>query len=643
MMKKCGTVGLIVGLLLLVFLPKSYALSKADSLAMLLKQPPENTHYVEVVNQYLWYLLNSHNDEKKAEELLHKTEKLAIKLRDYNGLQRLYWYHGFLYSRLERQQVALAYLKKAYYLVEKYHLSVSARQRILAQIGVVYYYLNQFDIALKYCLEAIDLTEKYNLTDYTAEAYVMAGRIMYPMNFQKAFQYAEKGLKMAYKDKDSTRRYSAELNITNFYTGKKQLSIALYHNQKALYWAKKYCRKAMLVSCWINLAGVHAELNRKDSTLYYLQNARLLAESLNDINRKSDVYLNLAFFYYDAKSYSLAEKYCLKTLKLAEQVGDAPKIKDVYSGLTEIYARTGHYQKAFNFQSKARTLDDSLFSKNQALKLRDLTDKIEKEKRDISIKLLKVETQNAVFQRNMFLFVGVLAVFLALISMVLIINRAKLRRFKEAQSLRNKIAADLHDEVGSTLSSISLLSGLTEKQIINNQPQKAEQLIRKISQDSRQMLQSMDDIVWTINPRNDAMSNLLARLREYTKPLAELQSIDLAFFVGSDVEKTILPLNVRQNMYLIVKEALNNLFKYAQATQAEVRFTKEDKNICVLIKDNGVGFDPSRSTNRNGVKNMQQRAESIHAELVIRSALGNGTSVLLTVINTPSFLNLYEL
>jgi signal transduction histidine kinase len=630
-MRKCGSFCLVFGLVLLVCMPKCYALSKADSLAMLLKQLPENTRYVEVVNQYLWYLLNAHNDEKRAEELLSKTEKLAIKLNDYQGLQRLYWYHGFLCSRQEHQQAALAYLKKAYYLVEKYHLSVNERQRVLAQIGVTYYYLNRFDGALKYLLEAIDLTEKYNLTDYTTEAYLVTSRIMYSLNRQKAFQYAEKALKMAYRDQDSTRRYSAELNISGFYTGKKQLPIVLYHSRKALYWAEKYCRKAMLVSCWSNLAMTYAELNRKDSALYYLQKAQILAESLNDINRKSDVYLTLASFYYEAENYTLAENYCLKALELAEQVGDAPKTKSVYSGLIEIYARTRHYQKAFYFQSKARTLEDSLFSKNMALKVRDLTDKIEKEKREANLKLLQAEKQNAVFQRNMFLIVGALAVFLALISVFFIINRAKLRRLKETQSLRNRLATDLHDEIGSTLSSISLLSGLTERQMIANQPQKAEQLIQKISQDSRQMLESMDDIVWTINPRNDSMSTLLTRLREYAKPLAESKAIDLIFVVTPEIENSTLALNVRQNLYLIVKEAINNLFKYAQATKAEIRFGKKGKSLEVIVKDNGVGFDANGISNRNGLKNMHERAATVGAKLTINSNPENGTVLSLLI------------
>lgn len=226
---------------------------------------------------------------------------------------------------------------------------------------------------------------------------------------------------------------------------------------------------------------------------------------------------------------------------------------------------------------------------------------------------------------------GVLVLLLAGAVTAWLLNRARLQRLKESLELRNKIAADLHDEIGSTLSSISLLSGLTEKQIINNQPQKAEQLIQKISQDARQMLESMDDIVWTINPRNDSMSTLLTRLREYAKPLADSKEIELNFVVSPEAENSTLILNVRQNVYLIVKEAINNLFKYAQATKAEVRFEKKGKNLEVVVKDNGVGFDSNGMNNRNGLKNMHERATTIGAKLDIDSNPENGTVLSLLI------------
>ena len=139
-------------------------------------------------------------------------------------------------------------------------------------------------------------------------------------------------------------------------------------------------------------------------------------------------------------------------------------------------------------------------------------------KRQQQIKLLQKESELQSQQNRLWLIGGGLALLLALVSIVFVINRAKYRRLQESLQLRNKIAADLHDEIGSTLSSISLMSGLTQKQLASSQPQKAEQMVRKISEDARQMLESMDDIVWTINPRNDSMQHLFTRLREYAKP-----------------------------------------------------------------------------------------------------------------------------
>ena len=236
-------------------------------------------------------------------------------------------------------------------------------------------------------------------------------------------------------------------------------------------------------------------------------------------------------------------------------------------------------------------------------------------------------------QNRLWLIGGGLALLLALVSIVFVINRAQYRRLQESLQLRNKIAADLHDEIGSTLSSISLLSGLTQKQLAANQPQKAEQMVGKISEDARQMLESMDDIVWTINPRNDSMQHLFTRLREYAKPLAESKEIALDFVTDAQVESLSLPLQVRQNVYLIVKEALNNAFKYAQASQINVEFRGQSDEWNVAVVDNGVGFDVEAVNSRNGLKNMKKRAEEIGGTLVLESVLQKGSAVRLNFKN----------
>ena len=208
-----------------------------------------------------------------------------------------------------------------------------------------------------------------------------------------------------------------------------------------------------------------------------------------------------------------------------------------------------------------------------------------------------------------------------------LLNRARLRRLQEAQNLRQQIAHDLHDEVGSTLSSISLLSGMVNDLIARNRPESVERAIQKINTDARQILQPVDEIIWTINPGNDSLHRIALRLQEYAQPLMESKGIQFSFAVDPALGLLPVSMEVRRNLYLIGKEAINNLVKYSEATQATVRFSYVHKQLRVLIEDNGRGFDPAQPSLRTGQVSMQQRAKAMGGKLNVRSAPGEGTTL----------------
>jgi two-component system, NarL family, sensor histidine kinase UhpB len=215
---------------------------------------------------------------------------------------------------------------------------------------------------------------------------------------------------------------------------------------------------------------------------------------------------------------------------------------------------------------------------------------------------------------------------LASISIVLVINQAKLKRLKESQKLRVKIAADLHDEVGSTLSSIMIISDMAQNVKGNNQ-----KMFSKINADSKSVIESVDDIIWSINPINDSLKGICIRLKTYAMPLAESKNIALEFNIAAGFEKVQVPMVIGRNLYLIVKEAINNLVKYAEAEKAKVEISMDQNTILATIQDNGKGFDTENQNNRNGIKNMQARAIEAGGKLKISSELQKGTLIQLKI------------
>ena len=133
------------------------------------------------------------------------------------------------------------------------------------------------------------------------------------------------------------------------------------------------------------------------------------------------------------------------------------------------------------------------------------------------------------------------------------------------QNIRNKIAQDLHDDIGSTLSSISIISNIAIRDI-NSDRTKATMI--EIKDSSMSLMEKMDDIVWSVNPRNDTLENLLLRIKRFATTLFEAKNIDYTINIQENINEVKLPMEWRQHIYLILKEAINNLVKYSEATLA---------------------------------------------------------------------------
>lgn len=213
--------------------------------------------------------------------------------------------------------------------------------------------------------------------------------------------------------------------------------------------------------------------------------------------------------------------------------------------------------------------------------------------------------------------------------------RYRLSQFMRLLSVRENIARDLHDDMGSYLGSISVLSQ-SVLNVAQQDPQRARLLVDKIGETARLVMDSMSDIVWAINPENDSMDQIIVRMRDVANDL--LGSQDIAFYQTIDdaVSTVHLPLEQRRDFFLIYKEALTNIAKYAQAHQVWIRLQRNELGLVLNIHDDGVGFDPHQSAGQdplggNGLKNMRVRAEKLGGMFTIQSAPGQGTRLTLQI------------
>ncbi|WP_315819086.1 histidine kinase [Paraflavitalea speifideaquila] len=221
-------------------------------------------------------------------------------------------------------------------------------------------------------------------------------------------------------------------------------------------------------------------------------------------------------------------------------------------------------------------------------------------------------------------------VVIAVAALIYFIHRLRVNQLLSMEKVRTRIARDLHDDMGSTLSTINILSEMA-KMKVEKDTAKTSEYLGKISDNSSRMMEAMDDIVWSINPMNDSMQRITARMREFATGVLEARNIDFTFRVDETVQDLKLDMEARRDFFLLFKEAVNNLAKYAQCKNAVIDISIQKERLIMKIMDDGIGFDINHVDSGNGLFNMKKRAQSLNGSLAIDSKPGSGTKVLLDV------------
>ena len=197
---------------------------------------------------------------------------------------------------------------------------------------------------------------------------------------------------------------------------------------------------------------------------------------------------------------------------------------------------------------------------------------------------------------------------------------------------RTRIARDMHDEIGSKLTRISFLSELV-KETPREAPE-SEQQITSIAQASRELLATLDELVWAVNPRNDSLEQLAVYFWHYANEYFKMTPVECRLEMAPELPQYLLSSEVRHNLFLAFVEALNNVLKHADASRVEIKMRYQTDIFEITIVDNGRGFDVSAGQHEsdrqsNGLKNMRQRLADMNGKCVIASRPGEGTRVAL--------------
>ena len=199
---------------------------------------------------------------------------------------------------------------------------------------------------------------------------------------------------------------------------------------------------------------------------------------------------------------------------------------------------------------------------------------------------------------------------------------------------RSRIARDLHDEMGAGLSAIAMQSDWIRRECADIASPETRHRIETVCQSSVELVRTVDEIVWAVNPSNDTVERFVNYLTQYTEQYLDTAGVRFRFDIPRELPAALLTGSMRHNLFLAVKEALRNAVKHAKAELIWLRVNVETGQLTIIVEDNGKGFDPAKMAadgTHNGVGNMRRRMEEVAGTFEVWSQSEQGTRVTFAV------------
>lgn len=569
---------------------------------------------------------------------------------------------GYIHGMMdEYEQEAFFYLKAL-----RIHEKIDYLEGIATathNLGNVYNKLGNSEKAFEYTRQAIQIRHILGDVKGLAVCYESLSRLFWNTSIDSASKYQQ--IAMNYAERTGSKRLIIKSydNLSVLMDRRKNKPAALGYILKSIAICEEMEDKVGLVNKYRWAALLSGDLKDTATAEMYFNKSFQLASQLNNKALLRDYHGTRASYYRRAEDF----KNAFESQKLYYAYRDSLLGEETATNIMELQTKYETEKKdneisRLNTEQRIRQLEidkqKAIISGNKQEALRKETEitilsqrqqlqdaKIREQEVELLRQQLLAENNSQALQlarqdrllkeeellgqkkAKNFMIAGGVLLFLILI---ILFNRYKLKKRLEQQnqllSVRNDIAKDLHDEIGSTLTSIRILSEVSRNNFHKDQ-QKASSLLTKITEQSTQMQQGMSDIVWAIKPDNDRLKNMLTRMREYASHTLEPRNILTIFNVDENVLEHTLDMQQRKDVFLIYKEAINNAAKYSGATRVEVGLQKAVNSLILIIRDNGAGFDPDRELSSNGLKNMRARTEALNGKFKIISGNGKGTEV----------------
>jgi signal transduction histidine kinase len=209
-------------------------------------------------------------------------------------------------------------------------------------------------------------------------------------------------------------------------------------------------------------------------------------------------------------------------------------------------------------------------------------------------------------------------------------HRYRVNHLLELERVRTRIATDLHDDIGASLSQIAILSEVVRQKVGEDQRAVTDQL-SQITTTSSELMDTMSDIIWAVDPHRDRVTDLTKRMRRFASDVLTSRNIEFEFIVPDTRHDLNLGADVRRQIFLVCKESINNIVRHSACSRVHIEFRVNKDLLILVMRDNGRGFETAHESDGHGLLSMRQRAKEMGGDLDITSQPGKGATVTLSM------------
>jgi len=650
---------------LFIFLAQSFiaSISRAqsgfnrDSILLIIQQTRYDS--VRVLSLLDYGGIFAYENPDTAQYYYRLAKELTQKIKFERGFQKYVSYQTEIYNiqgkfdsslQLNKEGLAIALNSKDNVFIGT-HLSNS---------GNVFLYQGINDSAASYFMQASRYFEELKDSMKLGMLYSNLAIVFFNLRQpHRAIQYNKQAIQMAEATGDELGVGYASVNLGGDYKRISNYDSARFFLEKGLAISVRLKVLDLEKDALISLGFTQIKLGDIAQAESQLRRALKLSRILKSDYGIVSSYEGLASIAFQQKDYISSRKYIDEGIGLAIKGNFNEELKNLYLLQYDTEQSLGNYQQALLAYRRYNTLKDSMsnveIQKN--ISLLDQQYQTERKEKMLLQKDLQINTQKVLLQnKNAWAIISTCAAALMLLLAFAAWGYFRQRRkadqnenelkqlqlsYSVKEEERNRIAGELHDDIGATLSSIHIYSSVAEKSLKEN-PEKTKVVLQQINNTTRQVMENMSDIVWAMTQEQPGEKSFSSRIKNYGYDLLTTKNVECDYQIDENAENLLQNLDAKKNILLIVKEAMNNISKYSEATKAEIKMWADITTLYILIRDNGKGFRVGGNNQGNGLGNMRSRTQHLGGKFSLQSEPGRGTivefSLPLTRISDPPII-----